>query len=263
MEYELSAIDRHFADFIRREAVKAWMGAHPEALDDYLDPSMEEQKRDWVRRDQLPDFACGLREASPSAPIDSTGRSSVITAGISTGISESTAAACLEAVQAARQMGVELEEDDIVLTMRVTGVPLAVIGPPVNPAPLATLVTVPKESKTQNQGPVIRRRSARQPTTTDQRLLSSRGATEWVHTGRPVLYAVHVERSGVEVYRIPPERHKFPDPQSVTVREQDQCFIPSAVPARSPRRVSGSSGGGSSAGYRGGCVPCAIAGRAG
>ncbi len=46
----------------------------------------------------------------------------------------------------------------------------------------ATLVTVPKESKTQNQGPVIRRRFDRQPTTTDQRLLSSRGHNDWVHT---------------------------------------------------------------------------------
>jgi uncharacterized protein (TIGR00730 family) len=48
--------------------------------------------------------------------------------------------------------------------------------------PAATLVAVPKEFKTQNQGPVIRRRSDRQPTTTDQRLLSSRGNTDWVHT---------------------------------------------------------------------------------
>jgi len=42
-------------------------------------------------------------------------------------------------------------------------------------------VPVPKESKTQNQGPVIRRRSDRQPTTTDQRLLSSHGPNDWVH----------------------------------------------------------------------------------
>ena len=40
---------------------------------------------------------------------------------------------------------------------------------------------VPKESKTQNQGPVIRRRADRQPTTTDQRLLSSHGPNDWVH----------------------------------------------------------------------------------
>ena len=49
-------------------------------------------------------------------------------------------------------------------------------------AEAATLVIVPKESKTQNQGPVIRRRFDRQPTTTDQRLLTSRGSTDWVHT---------------------------------------------------------------------------------
>lgn len=38
-----------------------------------------------------------------------------------------------------------------------------------------------RESKTQNQGPVIRRAAARTPTTTDQRLLSNAGATDWVH----------------------------------------------------------------------------------
>jgi uncharacterized protein (TIGR00730 family) len=32
------------------------------------------------------------------------------------------------------------------------------------------------------QGPVVRRRGQRQDTTTDQRLLDSRGATDWVHT---------------------------------------------------------------------------------
>lgn len=41
---------------------------------------------------------------------------------------------------------------------------------------------MPKKTKTQNQGPVIRRGADRQPTTTDQRLLTSRGATDWVHT---------------------------------------------------------------------------------
>lgn len=35
---------------------------------------------------------------------------------------------------------------------------------------------------TQNQGPVIRRRGNRLPTTTDQRLLQSRGPSDWVHT---------------------------------------------------------------------------------
>lgn len=41
-----------------------------------------------------------------------------------------------------------------------------------------------KQSKdpVQNQGPVIRRRGDRQPTTTDQRLLEDRGSADWVHT---------------------------------------------------------------------------------
>ncbi len=35
---------------------------------------------------------------------------------------------------------------------------------------------------TQNQGPVIRRKGNRQPTTTDQRLLDTTGPSDWVHT---------------------------------------------------------------------------------
>ncbi len=39
-----------------------------------------------------------------------------------------------------------------------------------------------KSEGTQSQGPVIRRRGNRQPTTTDQRLLEGRGPSDWVHT---------------------------------------------------------------------------------
>src|SRR5512141_3185596 len=48
LDERFAIIDEREADFIRREAVKAWLGAHAEALDDYLDPGMEAQKRDWV-----------------------------------------------------------------------------------------------------------------------------------------------------------------------------------------------------------------------
>jgi len=57
-----------------------------------------------------------------------------------------------------------------------------------------------------------------------------------VYTGRSVLYAVHVNRPGVEVYRIPPERHQLPDPQPVTVRQHDERLISSTMPSRLPRR---------------------------
>jgi DNA helicase-2/ATP-dependent DNA helicase PcrA len=60
LDERFAIIDEREADFIRREAVKAWMSAHAESLDDYLDPNIDEHKRDWVRRDQLPDMVSNL-----------------------------------------------------------------------------------------------------------------------------------------------------------------------------------------------------------
>ncbi|HLO32537.1 MAG TPA: ATP-dependent helicase [Anaerolineales bacterium] len=60
LDERFAIIDEREADFIRREAVKAWLGAHAESLDDYLDPNMDPAKRDWVRRDQLPEMISNL-----------------------------------------------------------------------------------------------------------------------------------------------------------------------------------------------------------
>jgi DNA helicase-2/ATP-dependent DNA helicase PcrA len=60
LDERFAIIDEREADFIRREAVKSWMSAHAESLDDYLDPNMDERKRDWVRRDQLPEMISNL-----------------------------------------------------------------------------------------------------------------------------------------------------------------------------------------------------------
>ena len=54
LEERFAILDEREADFIRREAVNAWLSAHAESLDDYLDPALDESKRDWVRRQQLP-----------------------------------------------------------------------------------------------------------------------------------------------------------------------------------------------------------------
>ncbi len=56
LEERFSIIDEREAAFIRREAVNAWLASNPNALNDYLDPALEESRRDWVRRDQLPDL---------------------------------------------------------------------------------------------------------------------------------------------------------------------------------------------------------------
>jgi DNA helicase II / ATP-dependent DNA helicase PcrA len=58
LEERFGIIDEREAGFIRREAVNAWLASH--SLDDYLDPALDQSKRDWVRRDQLPNMLDGL-----------------------------------------------------------------------------------------------------------------------------------------------------------------------------------------------------------
>ncbi len=58
LEERFSIIDEREAGFIRREAVNAWLASH--SLDDYLDASLDDSKRDWVRRQQLPDLLDSL-----------------------------------------------------------------------------------------------------------------------------------------------------------------------------------------------------------
>jgi ATP-dependent DNA helicase UvrD/PcrA len=60
LEERFSIIDEREAGFVRKEAVNAWLANHAHELDEYLDPSLDGQKRDWVRRDQLPDMVDSL-----------------------------------------------------------------------------------------------------------------------------------------------------------------------------------------------------------
>ena len=56
LEERFSIIDEREADFILREAVNSWLAAHPDFLDDMLDPAIDQSKRDWVKRKQLPEL---------------------------------------------------------------------------------------------------------------------------------------------------------------------------------------------------------------
>ncbi len=47
-------IDERISDQIREDAVAAWLRGNPYVLDEIIDPAMEDGKRDWVRREQLP-----------------------------------------------------------------------------------------------------------------------------------------------------------------------------------------------------------------
>src|SRR5215211_4047615 len=58
LEERFSIIDEREAGFIRKEAVNAWLANN--SLDNYLDASLDHHKRDWVRRDQLPDMVDSL-----------------------------------------------------------------------------------------------------------------------------------------------------------------------------------------------------------
>jgi DNA helicase-2/ATP-dependent DNA helicase PcrA len=58
LEERFSIIDEREAGFIRRESVNAWLASH--SLDEYLDPALDNSKRDWVKRQQLPDLLDSL-----------------------------------------------------------------------------------------------------------------------------------------------------------------------------------------------------------
>jgi len=58
LEERFSIIDEREAGFIRRESVNAWLASH--SLDEYLDPTMDQSKTDWVKRQQLPDLLDSL-----------------------------------------------------------------------------------------------------------------------------------------------------------------------------------------------------------
>ncbi len=60
LERDFQIIDEHAAEQIRTEAAYAWLRAHPYVLDDYLDPDLEDNRREWVRREQLPDLVDNL-----------------------------------------------------------------------------------------------------------------------------------------------------------------------------------------------------------
>jgi DNA helicase-2/ATP-dependent DNA helicase PcrA len=54
LDVNFSIIDERAAEGIRKDIVRAWLHNHPYALDDYINPDMDENRIDWVRREQLP-----------------------------------------------------------------------------------------------------------------------------------------------------------------------------------------------------------------
>ncbi|MGC1374842.1 MAG: ATP-dependent helicase [Anaerolineales bacterium] len=60
LDSRFAIVDEREAEFIRKEAAQAWLAAHPYTLEDYFDPNMDDSKRDWVRRGQLPELLNGI-----------------------------------------------------------------------------------------------------------------------------------------------------------------------------------------------------------
>ena len=60
LEERFQIVDEREADNIRSEAAHAWLRAHPYDLDDFLDPELDENRRDWLSREQLPDLVAGI-----------------------------------------------------------------------------------------------------------------------------------------------------------------------------------------------------------
>jgi DNA helicase-2/ATP-dependent DNA helicase PcrA len=53
-------VDEREADSIRQDAARAWLQVHPYELDGYLDIGLDENRRDWLRREQLPELVGGV-----------------------------------------------------------------------------------------------------------------------------------------------------------------------------------------------------------
>ncbi|MCC6956765.1 MAG: ATP-dependent helicase, partial [Anaerolineales bacterium] len=54
LDERFTIVDEREADGIREEAARLWLRSHPYALDEYLDPDLDESRLDWLRRDVLP-----------------------------------------------------------------------------------------------------------------------------------------------------------------------------------------------------------------
>ncbi len=54
LDTNFQIIDERESESLRDGIAQAWLQSHPNELEPFLDPLMEESKRDWVKRDQLP-----------------------------------------------------------------------------------------------------------------------------------------------------------------------------------------------------------------
>jgi len=60
LDNRFTIVDEREAELIRKEAANAWLSAHPYDLDELLDTGIEADRRDWIRREKLPDLMLSL-----------------------------------------------------------------------------------------------------------------------------------------------------------------------------------------------------------
>jgi len=60
LEDRFAILDEREADFIRKEAAASWLHANPNNLNDFLDPDLDDNKADWVHRQQLPELVTSI-----------------------------------------------------------------------------------------------------------------------------------------------------------------------------------------------------------
>ena len=60
LDSNFQIIDEREANAIRDEVANTWLRANPNVLDEYLEPELDDGRRDWVRRDQLPNLVKGI-----------------------------------------------------------------------------------------------------------------------------------------------------------------------------------------------------------
>jgi DNA helicase-2/ATP-dependent DNA helicase PcrA len=54
LDTNFQIIDERETETIRDGVAQAWLASHPDELEPYLDPAMDDSKREWVKREQLP-----------------------------------------------------------------------------------------------------------------------------------------------------------------------------------------------------------------
>ena len=60
LENRFAILDERESEFIRKEAASAWLASNPDKLDELLNNELDDSKRDWVRRDKLPEMLSGI-----------------------------------------------------------------------------------------------------------------------------------------------------------------------------------------------------------